>query len=249
MESEKRRLRALYKRSAVAWNAYKSTKDLGEKVRLAEEAKEISAAIESIRASLGYDEVDGYVRKQNLCNVVKDREGQAAFQRRTAQSAAYANRADAYEVMKATKTQRDYLKGWWEYDEIRGEYVHFPGALKKGDPRIDEAEKELKAAREEYRRAKKEAAACKKATTLLVSYKKFALDLAGDASVPDADVERAKEKYLKALRQLETPTPDKVQELTTHLKDLQKSQALRDEKRDAARNEEKKTRANDYGER
>lgn len=241
MEAEKRMLRELYRRSSIIWRAYRETKDLDEKVRLLAEAKEVSAAIEASRIALGYDEADVHQRKADIYRLAREHEPSSAIQRRAAQAEACAKRSDAYEVMKHAKDHRDYLKGRWEYDERFDEYVRIPGALKKGDPRITEAEEELKAAREAYKCAKREVAACKKANELLNAYKRFALDLAGDASVPDADVERAKDKYLAALRRLETPTPEKVRELTNHLKDLQNSQAIRDEKRKVTeeRNKEK----------
>lgn len=249
MEDEKRRLRELYKSSTVAWKRYRNAGNLDEKMQALAEAKEVSAAIESIRQELGYDGTSSYNRRQAIYEIDRERGRQAAAHRRSVQSEAYKERAQAYEFMKSARDYRDCLKGKWKYNEGLDEWEFVAGMLKKGDPRIDEAEQAFRAAREVYKVTKKATTVCRKANKLVDAYKKFALELAGDDTVPDTDVERARDRYLRALRQLEDPTSTKVRELSKQLKDLQESQALRDEKRKALNSEEKNRRKNDSQER
>ena len=148
--------------------------------------------------------------------------------------------------MKETRDYRNLLKGNWEVDAVSNKRRRVAGILEEGDPRIAEAERDLEAAQEAYRQAKKAVTVCRRADELVDAYKRFALEVAGDTETPDLDAERARDRYLRALRQLEEPTEDKVRELSRQLKDLQKSQVIRDEKRKALRQDKQSKGANDF---
>lgn len=239
-EDLKRKLREAHRKANLAWKTYRNANPGSlESKMLMVEARKMSGEIERLRRQLGYDRpittrerqrAIWAVHADNKAAVIESgdlqRQKQAAYEARAA-------KWDAYKKQKAVFDQLD--PGWHRRADgrwTRGKLLEVPEGY-------NEAKYNMQMAREEYNQARKNVQLFNRARELETAYRRFALDLASDPDVSDADVARAKEKYQAAARRLRNPTQSTCNELQHQLSDLKKSQRTRDAKAAEAKKTEK----------
>lgn len=212
----KAKLRDAYRRSKLAWQKYRMTENAFEKKVAFAEARAISSEIDRRERDLGYDRPRRTgERKQAVWDASR------AAREAAAEDEELRRRREDLQRQRALAYQKLQMKKAL-YQEVRD--------LPRGSVARDQALDALQEASQEYRAVRDEQQTMNKAYRLQQEYRSYALELASDPTVSQDDADRALEKYKAAARRLQNPTQANVKEMQRHLKDLRKSQEIRNEK-------------------
>lgn len=229
-EQTKRQLREAYRQSILARQAYRKATDSVERQIYSAKIRGYSATIDCLKQQLGYSSDPATsARRQQIWTI--SRQAREHSDARWAEREIILEKKEvAWEAVVTAKNNLKHMTGWHEWDPDTESYRHYSGTCPNDTARILDAQLEADSARRAYRRAKAEAAAYVKAVRLESEYRTFALRLAGDSSVPLEEVDRARQRYLAAIRRLAEPTPETVRELQHQLSDLKRSHQIRMDK-------------------
>lgn len=217
-EERKRKLREAYRRSQLAWQKYRATKEgsLERRTALAE-ARKISAEILRRERELGYDRPH------------------TTSERRQAVWEAYGEQKAAAQTDEAKDQRRGLQKeqavAWQEYQYALKEYQYRYKGRRNWTPAREAAKERLDEARAAYQCAREKSKFQGDVYKLLQDYRSYALALASDPEVPQSEADRALDRYKAACRRLQEPDATTAKELRRQLSDLQRSHQSRQQRK------------------
>ena len=241
-EAEKRELRRLYREQALGWQRYRATESSMDRMMMKADLNKISAQIARQKRLLGYD-LNSYDQLQLLREAqMEARQYRDARQEGRKRAVADRNSAwnslDAARVIYRRATTEEYQRG----GETRIRRLKYDPT----DESMAFARANLDEARASYREAKQEVTNYRRAALLENEYRAFAAQVAADPVATSEDVDRARDRYLKAARMLQEADAATINGLRRELRDLQKSQDLRNEKRRQEQGVQKQENAKEY---
>ena len=144
--------------------------------------------------------------------------------RRKARSDAWQRKAEARDLFRSTRPTWEKVNS---YGRITWRKI--PSKFSEGDQKY--AKEQYDAACEEYGRYVAESRLLRDAWKTISAYRDLALEVADDPDAAAEEIERAIDRYRRAVRILERPTHDNVRTMERELHALRKSLELRAEKR------------------